>query len=88
VELVEFFPSRAAVPVSLWQAVIDVATERFDYLAYAGLFLQEHCDTATRLRARGGRGSRAGAPGDPDSAAVALRGLEEGLATAWRHESG
>jgi transcriptional regulator with XRE-family HTH domain len=79
-ELVEFFPTRSAVPVHLWRTLIDTATERFDYLAYAGLFLQEHHDTASRLKARATAGVQVRILlGDPDSAAVMLRGLEEGL---------
>jgi transcriptional regulator with XRE-family HTH domain len=79
-ELVDFFPSRSAVPAHLWRTLMDSATERFDCLAYAGLFLQESHDTVNRLRARAAAGVKVRLLlGDPDSAAVTLRGLEEGL---------
>lgn len=77
-ELVEFYPSRSVVPASLWANVIDTAETSIDYLAFAGLFLQEHHNAAVRLRARASAGVRVRILlGDADSAAVVLRSLEE-----------
>lgn len=79
-ELVEFFPSRAAVPMDLWASLPDRSSESFDLLAFAGLFLPEHTDEfvprVARLAESGVRVRIC--LGDPDGSAVALRGEEEG----------
>lgn len=85
-ELVEFYPSRAAVPLDLWIALIDDAKESFDLLAYAGLFLPEQVELVPRLVKKAREGVRVRVLlGDPDSPAVALRGEEEGLGEGMAH---
>jgi hypothetical protein len=80
-ELVGLYPNRGAVPPGLWRSLLDGAHESVDVLVMAGLFLPDgfpelisalvhKADTGTRVRF---------ALGDPNSAAVALRGREEGI---------
>ncbi|QAY69738.1 XRE family transcriptional regulator [Xylanimonas protaetiae] len=80
-EFVEMLPSRASVPVSTWESLIDNATEAIDLLAFAGSFLHDSIpEFAERLAVRARAGVRVRLLfGDPDSAAVALRGEEEGI---------
>lgn len=85
-ELVEFYPSRASVPLDLWVSLIEEARECFDLLAFAGLFLPESVELVPRLVRRARDGVRVRVLlGDPDSAAVALRGQEEGLDEGMAH---
>ncbi len=79
-ELVEFFPTRSAVPTDIWASVIDRSKDSFDLLAYAALFLPEHLELVPRLvrKAKGGVRVRV-LLGDPEGQAVSLRGREEGL---------
>ena len=83
-EIVEIFPSRAAVPSELWRRLLDDATERICVLVYSGLFLPEqHPRLKATLRDKG----RAGVQvrllvGDPDSPQVAQRGRDEGIGDA------
>jgi len=85
-ELIEFYPSRSAVPLDLWVRLIEEARECFDLLAYAGLFLPETVELVPRLVRRVGAGVRVRALlGDPEAEAVALRGEEEGLGEGMAH---
>lgn len=85
-ELVDFFPSRSAVPLDLWVSLIENAKESFDLLAFAGLFLPEHVELVPRLCRRAGEGVRVRVLlGDPDSEAVMRRGQEEGLNEGMAH---
>lgn len=78
-ELVEFFPSRSAVPLDLWASLPGSATQCFDFLAFAGLFLPEYVDLVPRLIERAQAGVRVRVLiGDPDGQAVLRRGREEG----------
>ena len=80
-EIVQVFPSRAAVSRDLWRRLLDDATQRIGVLVYSGLFLPEqHPRLNATLREKG----RAGVTvrlvlGDPDSAQVAERGRDEGI---------
>jgi hypothetical protein len=80
-EIVQVFPSRAAVPSDLWRRLLDDATERIGVLVYSGLFLPEqHPRLNTILREKGRAGVRVRLLlGDPDSAQVAERGRDEGI---------
>jgi len=80
-EFVQLIPSRAALSVSTWESLIDGAKESIDILAFAGSFLHDSIpDFDARLAARADAGVRVRLLfGDPDSAAVALRGEEEGI---------
>lgn len=85
-ELVDFYPSRAAVPEHLWQNLLHDCRESVDFLAYAGLYLPEHLDAIPLLERLANRGVRVRiALGDPASPAVALRGAEEGLDEGMAH---
>ena len=85
-ELVEFYPSRSAVPLDLWVSLIEDAQGSFDLLTYAGLFLPETVELVPRLIRKANQGVRIRALfGDPDSRAVALRGDEERLGEGMAH---
>ncbi len=83
-EFVSLYPHRGAVPADLWRTLIETAGEAIDVLVYAGLFLPDgYPDIAKLLRARAERGTRVRLLlGDADSAAVRLRGYEEGIGDA------
>ena len=78
-EFIELLPSRASVPVSTWEHLIDTATESIDLLAFAGSFLHDSIPQFDdRLAARARAGVRVRLLfGDPECAAVELRGEEE-----------
>ena len=80
-ELVRLYPTRGAVPVALWHSLIETATESIDLLAFAALQLFDtNPDLGRTLAMRAGNGVRVRVLlGDPDGAAVALRGEEEGI---------
>jgi len=83
--VVEFYPSRPAVPVELWRSLVDRARESIDILVYAGLFFPETNDVSLLAeRARDGCRIRL-LLGDPAGAAVALRGREEGFGAGLAH---
>lgn len=85
-ELIDFFPSRSAVPVDLWVSLIEDATESFDLMAFASLFLPEHVELSPRLCRRAAEGVRVRVLlGNPDSEAVRIRGEEEGLSGGMAH---
>jgi hypothetical protein len=80
-ELVSFYPSRAAVPVPLWQSLLEGATAAVEILVYAGQFLIDaHPDLPGLLadKARSGTAVRL-LLGDPACEAVRRRGEEEGI---------
>lgn len=80
-ELVDLYPSRGALPISMWEELIDGAAEAIDLLAFAGSFLHDGIpEFGDRIRARAAAGVRVRLLfGDPDCRAVELRGEEEGL---------
>jgi len=80
-ELLTMYPHRGAVPADLWKRLIANTTEHLDILAYAALFLVDtHPDLPQRLVSRAAQGLKVRLLlGDPDSAAVAARGEEEGI---------
>src|SRR6266545_1833136 len=72
-ELVEFYPSRSAVPVDMWRSLVVQAKESIDILVYAGLFFPEITDMGT-LADRARQGCRVRLLlGDPAGAGVAHR---------------
>ena len=84
-ELIEFYPSRSAVPPELWRQMIDNAVECVDILVFAGLFLPELHD-ANRIAERARRGCRVRILlGDPSGDAVRRRGDEEGFGIGLAH---
>lgn len=81
VEVVAFYPHRAAAPKRLWLDLITAAEGEIGLLAYASLFLPEENPEAIEIvRAKAAQGVRVRiALGDPESPEVALRGQEERL---------
>jgi hypothetical protein len=79
-EFVALYPHRGAVPLSLWSSLMEQARDSVDILIYAGLFLTDGTpDIAKRLVRKGESGVRVRVLlGDPESNAVAARGVEEG----------
>lgn len=80
-EFVDIYPSRADLPGATWVDLIDHTREAIDLLAFAGSFLHDSIpDFAERLADRAAQGVRIRLLfGDPESAAVKLRGVEEGI---------
>ena len=80
-ELVNLYTNRGAVPPQVWDSLVDGATATIDALVFAGLFLTDggpQLSEALIKRARGGVKVRV-LLGDPESEAVAIRGVEEGI---------
>lgn len=80
-ELVALYPSRGAVPSDSWRECLASAREQVDLLAFAGSFLHDVIpDFVALVTERAAAGVRVRLLfGDPESAAVALRGEEEGI---------
>lgn len=83
-EVVEIYPRRSAVPLELWQRLLDNSSERIEILVYSGLFLPEYFPRlVSTLRDKAGAGAKVRILlGDPDSPQVATRGSEEGIGDA------
>ncbi|MFE7201917.1 helix-turn-helix domain-containing protein [Pseudonocardia alni] len=78
-ELVHLYPTRSAVPVSLWNDLIHSATEAVDVLVFSGQFLVEQHDVLPVIRSKAAAGVRFRlAVGDQHSPAVIQRAVEEG----------
>jgi transcriptional regulator with XRE-family HTH domain len=79
-EIVQLYSRRSSVPYDVWRRLIDRAEKRIDVLAYAGLFLVEQdprlVDTL-RQKALDGV-SVTILLGDPTSAAIERKSVEEG----------
>ena len=75
------YPNRGSIPTSLWHSLFDNAVESIDVLAFAASFLHDtmpDVDDLLIAKARAGVRVRL-AFGDPDSEAVRIRGVEEGI---------
>jgi transcriptional regulator with XRE-family HTH domain len=83
-EIVRVYPHRANVPADLWQRLFIDAVEQIDILVYSGMWLpDQNPRLAAMLRAKGASGAMVRVLlGDPDSAAVATRGADEGIGEA------
>ena len=83
-ELIHVYPRRSAIPGDLWRRLLGHAQERIQILVYAALFLPEQePKLASTLRSKAEAGVRIEILlGDPDCAAVAQRGSEEGIGDA------
>ena len=80
-EVVTVYPNRGSIPTSLWHSLFDNAVESIDVLAFAASFLHDtmpDVDDLLIAKARAGVRVRL-AFGDPDSEAVRIRGVEEGI---------
>lgn len=83
-EIVHVYPHRAGVPLDLWARLFDRAEDSIAVLVYSGLFLADQnprLDALLKDKAASGVAIRI-LLGDPESAAVALRGEEEGIGDA------
>ncbi|GJF07281.1 helix-turn-helix domain-containing protein [Pseudonocardia sp. D17] len=80
-ELVHLYPTRSAVPFTLWSELIRGAVEAVDVLVFSGQFLVEQHDLLPVIRAKAAEGVRFRlAVGDHSSPAVVQRAAEEGTA--------
>ncbi|MEW2546579.1 XRE family transcriptional regulator [Streptomyces sp. NPDC047002] len=82
-ELRKLYPHRSVVPNGLWTQLYAAARRNFDVLVYSGFWLTEDAMFHRIVKEK----SAAGVPvrfmlGDPASAAVAVRGADEGIGTA------
>jgi transcriptional regulator with XRE-family HTH domain len=80
-EFLHLYPHRGAVPASLWETLLDRATDSIDVLIFSGLFLSDsHGDLADTLIAKARNGTKIRIVlGDPSSDAVARRAEEEDI---------
>lgn len=83
---ITIYPHRGAVPPDLWPGIVRRATTAFRVLVYAGLpFFENDPGVLSLLRQQADAGIAVQlAFGDPDCAAVSLRGAEEGIDMAAR----
>ncbi|NIY66549.1 helix-turn-helix domain-containing protein [Streptomyces malaysiensis] len=82
-ELVQLYPHRSVVPQDAWAKLYANARTHFDVLVYSGFWLTEDPRFHRLVREK----SADGVPvrfmlGDPESAAVAVRGQDEGIGSA------
>ncbi len=80
-EVVTVYPTRGSIPTSLWHSLFDNASESIDVLAFAASFLHDTIPDVDELlvaKARAGVRVRLSF-GDPNSEAVRIRGVEEGI---------
>jgi transcriptional regulator with XRE-family HTH domain len=82
-EVLGIWPVRSLVPTTVWLELFEQATRRIDVLVYAGFWLSEDPAIRRVLLRKAKSGIRVRfLLGDPASAAVALRGREEGIGDA------
>ncbi|WP_067454027.1 helix-turn-helix domain-containing protein [Actinomadura macra] len=79
-ELITIYPHRWSVPRDAWGHLFATAQEEIGVLVYAGLFLSEDNGVLRTFAEKADAGVRVRILlGDPDSAQVAERGMEEGV---------
>jgi transcriptional regulator with XRE-family HTH domain len=80
-ELIGTYPNRASVPREMWLALLQQAQEQIDVLVFSGTFFaQTNPHVAKMLAGRAAAGVRVRLLfGQPDGAAIANRGREEGI---------
>jgi phosphatidylserine/phosphatidylglycerophosphate/cardiolipin synthase-like enzyme len=82
-ELAAVYPHRWAIPRDAWARLFDSAEHEIDVLTYSALFLAEDAGLLGIIADKARSGVRVRiALGDPDCAAVAQRGQEEGIGDA------
>jgi lambda repressor-like predicted transcriptional regulator len=82
-ELVSLWPVRSHVGNDTWLGLFERAQRRIDVLVYAGFWLSEDPAIRRLLSTKSESGVRVRfLLGDPHSAAVDLRGVEEGIGSA------
>jgi transcriptional regulator with XRE-family HTH domain len=80
-EIVTIYPHRWAVPREVWGQLFDTAEEEIGVLVYSGFFLADDGGLRSLLERKASEGVEIRLLfGDPDSDAVAARGVEEGIA--------
>lgn len=79
-EIVNIYPHRWAVPSDLWHNFFESAENEIGILVYSALFLAESAGVQQALHAKADAGAEVRILlGDPDSEAVAQRGIDEGI---------
>lgn len=79
-ELAAVYPHRWAIPRDVWTRFFESAEREIGVLAYSALFLAEDAGLLGIIVGKASHGVRVRiALGDPDCAAVAQRGQEEGI---------
>ncbi|MBV2362258.1 XRE family transcriptional regulator [Streptomonospora nanhaiensis] len=79
-EILTVHPHRWTVPRDAWKRLFESAQEEIGILVYSGFFLAEDASVLRLLRQKAEAGVRVRILlGDPDSAAVAQRGADEGI---------
>lgn len=79
VELIQVFPTRSALPYSLWADLIGNVEKQMDVLVYSGAFLIEQYDLLPVIRSKSASGTQFRIlVGDETSSAVIQRAREEG----------
>src|SRR5579859_4324989 len=82
-ELLAIYPHRTDVPRDVWEQLFKSAEREIGVLVYAGLFLSEDAVLQRILTDRAGAGVRLRfILGDPESQAVAERGVSDGVGDA------
>ena len=82
-EILAIYPVRSMVANELWLRLFESATREIDVLVYAGFWLSEDPAIRRLLPRKAKSGVRVRfLLGDPDSAQVLQRGLDEGIGTA------
>jgi hypothetical protein len=83
-EIIHIYPYRADVPDELWTKLFENAVDNVGILIYSGFFLPEqHSRKLELLRQKADDGASIRILiGDPDCAAVTLRGQEEDIGDA------
>ncbi len=82
-ELLAIYPIRSTVGNDLWLRLFDDAEKQIDILVYAGFWLSEDPAVRRLLLRQAKSGVRLRyLLGDPDSAEVHQRGIDEGIGTA------
>jgi hypothetical protein len=82
-ELAAVYPHRWAIPRNAWTRFFESAEHEIDVLAFSALFLAEDAGLLGIIAGKASSGARVRiALGDPDCAAVAQRGQEEGIGDA------
>ncbi|WP_371629201.1 helix-turn-helix domain-containing protein [Streptomyces sp. NBC_00341] len=82
-ELIKLYPHRSVVPNRLWRQLYARASRHFDLLVYSGFWLTEDAAFHQIVKEKSAAGARIRFMlGDPESAAVAVRGEDEGIGGA------
>lgn len=82
-EVTRVYPHRSAVPPNLWREIFASTETHFDVLVYSGFWLSEDPAFLSLAREKAQTGVQVRfLLGEPDCAAVAQRGADEGIGSA------